>query len=109
VRDALDGRAVTVALDGVGGEAGRTALELLGPAGRLVLFGFSSGALTRLDAMDVFGRGLTVTGAIGARILQRPGGLRDLETPPWPRPRRGAWCPLSTATRWARPRRPTRT
>jgi NADPH2:quinone reductase len=33
VRDALGGRDVTVALDGVGGSAGRQALELLGPGG----------------------------------------------------------------------------
>jgi NADPH2:quinone reductase len=79
VRQALDGREVTVALDGVGGELGRAALELLGPGGRLILFGFASGAPTRLDAGDLFARGLTVSAAIGPRILQRPGSMRDLE------------------------------
>jgi NADPH:quinone reductase len=79
VRAALDGRDVTVALDGVGGALGRGALELLGAGGRLILFGFSSGAPTELSAGDLFARGITVSAAIGARIAQRPGGLRDLE------------------------------
>jgi NADPH:quinone reductase len=79
VRGALDGRQVTVALDGVGGAVGRGALELLGAGGRLILFGFSSGTPTELSAGDLFGRGITVSAAIGARMAQRPGGLRDLE------------------------------
>jgi NADPH2:quinone reductase len=79
VREALDGREVTVALDGVGGELGRAALELVGPGGRLVLFGSASGDLTPLTVGDLFARGLTVSAAIGARIMRRPGGLRDLE------------------------------
>jgi NADPH2:quinone reductase len=79
VRGALDGREVTAALDGVGGAVGRGALELLGAGGRLILFGFSSGTPTELSAGDLFGRGITVSAAIGARIAQRSGGLRDLE------------------------------
>jgi NADPH2:quinone reductase len=79
VRAALDGRAVTVALDGVGGALGRSALELLGAGGRLILFGFSSGQPTELSAGDLFARGITASAAIGARIAERPGGLRDLE------------------------------
>jgi NADPH2:quinone reductase len=78
VREAVP--AVTVALDGVGGTAGRAALELLAPGGRLVLFGMASGQPTPLTAGDVIGRGLTVSGAIGARVLSRPGGLRGLES-----------------------------
>jgi NADPH:quinone reductase len=68
--------AVTVALDGVGGEIGRAALEALAPGGRLVLFGLSSGTLTPLTAGDLFSRGLTVTAAIGSRIAGR---MRELE------------------------------
>ena len=79
VRGALDGRDVSVALDGVGGELGRGALELLGPGGRLILFGSSSGQLTPLSAGDLIARGLTASAAIGPRIVQRPGGPRDLE------------------------------
>jgi NADPH2:quinone reductase len=79
VREALDGREVTVTLDGVGGALGRGALELLGVGGRLILFGFASGEPTELSVGDLFSRGLTVSAAIGARIAQRPGGVRDLE------------------------------
>jgi NADPH2:quinone reductase len=70
---------ITVALDGVGGELGRQALEAIGVGGRLVLFGYASGNVTQLSAGDLFSRGLTVSAAIGPRILQRPGGMRDLE------------------------------
>ncbi|MQA61485.1 MAG: zinc-binding dehydrogenase, partial [Actinophytocola sp.] len=79
VRAALGGRAVTVVLDGVGGEHGRTALELLEPGGRLLLFGWSAGEPVRLDAWDVVGRGITVAPAVGPKLLNRPGGLRELE------------------------------
>jgi NADPH2:quinone reductase len=79
VREALGDAQVTVAFDGVGGEVGRGALELLAPGGRLILFGWSSGEPTRLSASDLFARGLTASAAIGPRILNRPGGLRDLE------------------------------
>jgi NADPH2:quinone reductase len=48
--------------------------------GRLVLFGWSSGTPTPLSAGDLFARSLTVSAAIGARTMQRPGGLRPLET-----------------------------
>lgn len=78
VRDALAGKPVTLALDGVGGHVGRCALELLGVAGRLVLFGSSSGSLTELSASDLFGRGISVASAVGARILRRSD-----ETRPW--------------------------
>jgi NADPH:quinone reductase len=79
VREALGEARVTVAFDGVGGEVGRSALELLAPGGRLILFGFSSGEPTRLSAADLLARGLTASAAIGPRILNRPGGMRDLE------------------------------
>jgi NADPH2:quinone reductase len=79
VRETLDGREVTVTLDGVGGALGRGALELLAVGGRLILFGWSSGEPTELSVGDLYSRGLTVSAAIGARIAQRPGGLRDLE------------------------------
>ena len=70
---------MTVALDGVGGELGRQALEAIAVGGRLVLFGYASGTPTQLSAGDLFSRGLTVSAAIGPRILQRPGGMRELE------------------------------
>ena len=39
----------------------------------------ASGEPTELSAGDLLARGITATAAIGARIAQRPGGLRDLE------------------------------
>lgn len=80
VRDALGDRAATVVLDGVGGTQGRAAMELLGPGGTLVLFGWSSGEPTPITTNDLFARGLTATAAVGPRMLERPGGLRELET-----------------------------
>jgi NADPH:quinone reductase len=79
VTDALDGREPTVAFDGVGGALGRGALELLGPGGRLIMFGWSSGEPTPLTTHDLYARGLTASVAIGPRIQQRRGGLRGLE------------------------------
>jgi NADPH:quinone reductase len=70
---------VTVALDGVGGELGRGALERLAVGGRLIVFGGASGAPIQFDVGDLYRRGLTVSAAIGPRILNRPGGIRELE------------------------------
>ena len=79
VRAELDGRAVTVALDGVGGDKGRQALEVLGPGGRLLLYGWSSGSATALTSMDLFGRGITASAAIGPGPSQTQGPIRRLE------------------------------
>jgi NADPH:quinone reductase len=79
-RAELHGRGVTLALDGVGGDIGRTAMNLLDVGGRLVMFGSASGTLIPLTADDLYRLGITAAAAIGARILQRPGGLTDLET-----------------------------
>jgi NADPH2:quinone reductase len=51
----------------------------VGPDGRVVLFGWSSGAPTEITAGDVLRLGITVSGAVGPRMLRRPGGLRPLE------------------------------
>jgi NADPH2:quinone reductase len=80
VRSALDGRPVTVVLDGVGGSLGREALELLGIGGRLLMFGWSSGTQLPLTAGDLLRLGITAGPAVGPKLLRRPGGLRELET-----------------------------
>ncbi|MFI1918329.1 zinc-binding dehydrogenase [Nocardia sp. NPDC020380] len=72
VREAVDKRPITLVLDGVGGEIGRSALELLGVGGRLVMFGSASGELTPLSAADIYARGITVSAAIGARTFAPP-------------------------------------
>ena len=79
-RAGLHGRGATLVLDGVGGNIGRTAMNLLGAGGRLVMFGQAAGTLIPLTADDLYRLGITAAAAVGARILQRPGGLRDLET-----------------------------
>ncbi len=80
VREALEGRSVTLALDGVGGEIGRGALELLAPGGRIVMFGWSSGTPLELSTADLYAGGITASAAVGPRIMRRPGGMRDLES-----------------------------
>lgn len=80
VSEALAGRQPSVVFDGVGGQNGRAALELLGVGGRFILFGWSAGEITKLDADDILAKGLTVTSPLGPRMLNRPGGLRALET-----------------------------
>jgi NADPH2:quinone reductase len=80
VRRALDGRGVTVAIDGVGGAAGRAVLELLDVGGRLVIIGFAPGEeVTAVSTDDLVSRGISAASALGTRTLQRPGGLRGLE------------------------------
>lgn len=80
VAHALDCRGASVAFDGVGGEAGRKAFELLAPGGRFVMFGWSSGKPTELSSADLYARGLRADAAVGPRMRSRPGGLRELET-----------------------------
>jgi NADPH2:quinone reductase len=94
VRKELDGKDVTVALDGVGGDIGRQAMQLLASGGRLVMFGWASGEPTPLTTADIYAGGLTVSAAVGPRILQRPGGLRSLEQQALAAFERGELIPL---------------
>lgn len=96
VRDRLDGRAVSVVLDAVGGVRGRAALELLGVDGRYLVYGFSSGEPTGLSVADLLGRGITASAAIGSRLIGRPGGMRDLEVAALAALIRGRLVPLLT-------------
>lgn len=64
-------RKVSLVLDGVGGAAGRAAFDLLGVEGRLLVFGWSSGSAVEVATTDLFGRSLTVSVPIGARVLER--------------------------------------
>lgn len=93
-REALDDRRLTAAYDSVGGPVGREALQLLGPRGRLVIVGWSSGELTALTAEDLYPQGLTVTSALGPAMLDRPGGLRGLEEESLAAARDGRLVPL---------------
>lgn len=96
VAEALGGRELTVAIDGVGGTTGRTALELLAPGGRHLVTGWASGTPTRIDAADLVRRGVSVMPAVGARLLHFPGGLLPLESAALERLTDGSWDPLIT-------------
>ena len=88
------GRPVTAVLDGVGGTVGRSAFELIAPGGRLVLFGYSAGSPTPLDAGDLFSRGVAVTAAVGPRMFARPGGIRALAEEAVSQLAAGRWRPV---------------
>lgn len=94
VRSAVGSRAITLACDGVGGKVGRGALELLSVGGRLVMYGEASGSICPLDGEDIFRRGITASAAAGARLANRPGGLRPLEERALIAVRDHALCPL---------------
>ncbi|WP_193607631.1 zinc-binding dehydrogenase [Nocardioides lijunqiniae] len=87
---------VTVVYDGVGGELGRTALELLRPGGRHVMFGYAAGEPTRFDTRDVVERGLTVGWSLGPRMMALPDGIPGLARRALARVAAGEWRPLVT-------------
>lgn len=98
VRASYDGATgVSLVYDGVGGDVGRTALELLRPGGRLVMFGFSSGAPTRLSTEDLIDRGITAGWSLGPRMAALPGGIPGLAARALERVAAGRWRPLVTA------------
>lgn len=74
VRRQLDGRRVTVVLDGVGGREGRRAFDLLRPGGRLFQFGWTSGERSRCQRP-----GVIVRMALGPQLFARERGIRSLE------------------------------
>ncbi|WP_244930583.1 zinc-binding dehydrogenase [Nocardioides sp. W7] len=86
--------AVTVVYDGVGGEVGRAALELLAPGGRQVMFGYSAGTPTRFDSGDVVERALSVGWSLGPRMAALPGGVPGLAGRALDRVAAGDWEPL---------------
>lgn len=62
VREALGGLPVDVLLDGVGGELGTEAFELVAHGGRASVHGAASGDFADLDHADVEARGILVRG-----------------------------------------------
>jgi NADPH2:quinone reductase len=56
---------VTVVFDGVGGELGASTFELVARSGRFVIFGFSSGAMTKVDPEHAAERGVNVLSLFG--------------------------------------------
>ena len=94
VRERFDG--VSLVYDGVGGDVGRSALELLRPGGRLVMFGYSSGAVTSFDGTDLVSRSLSAGWSLGPRMLSLPGGIRGLAERAVAKVAAGEWRPLVT-------------
>jgi NADPH2:quinone reductase len=93
VKKQLDGRELTVVLDGVAGETGQRAFELLGIGGRLLMFGWSGGSPIQVTTDDLMGRGLSATWAIGPKLMRK---LRTLETAALHESIEGHWTPLLT-------------
>jgi len=89
----LGDRAVTVLLDGVGGESGQRAFELLAVGGRVLMFGWSGGGPIQLTTADLMNRGLTATWAIGPKLTPR---LRELEKAALEETFSGRWEALTT-------------
>ncbi|HET9168939.1 MAG TPA: zinc-binding dehydrogenase [Actinospica sp.] len=55
----------TVVFDGVGGELGATTFDLVARGGRFVIFGFSSGAMTKVDPERAAERGVSILSYFG--------------------------------------------
>nr|WP_180217891.1 zinc-binding dehydrogenase [Streptomyces albus] len=73
--------AVEVVYDHVGGQLGRESFALLATgSGRQIVYGFSSGQPLDVKPMELFGRGLTLTGFSAGLIWNRPAYARDLVT-----------------------------
>jgi NADPH2:quinone reductase len=93
VKDHLGERGLTVVLDGVGGDNGQKAFELLGVGGRILMFGWSGGGPVQVTTEDLMNRGLTATWAIGPKLMRK---LRALETAALQESVEGRWVPLVT-------------
>ncbi|WP_116213348.1 zinc-binding dehydrogenase [Streptomyces olivoreticuli] len=82
-RTALGGRAATVVLDGVGGEAARAAAGLLGHGGRHLNFGRSSVApgaapVPPFTPEELAARSITSDSVAGSRMMERLGGMAEM-------------------------------
>jgi NADPH:quinone reductase len=90
----LDDRAITVLLDGVGGENGQRAFDLLGVGGRVLMFGWSGGGPIQLTTEDLMSRGLTANWSIGPKMMPR---LREFERAALEETYSGRWEALVTS------------
>ncbi|MFF7648383.1 zinc-binding dehydrogenase [Streptomyces sp. NPDC007983] len=83
---ALDAdRPATVLFDGVGGEPGRAAVDLLAPGGRHLVFGWSSGGLhgggpLEFTEAELAARGITSRSVLGPPMLEKAGGPDPMRT-----------------------------
>jgi NADPH2:quinone reductase len=93
LKSELGDRTITVLLDGVGGENGQQAFDLLGIGGRVLMFGWSGGGPIQLTTEDLMARGLSATWAIGPKMMPK---LRALETAALEETFSGRWKALTT-------------
>ncbi|WP_067541898.1 zinc-binding dehydrogenase [Nocardia crassostreae] len=78
VRAAYGERPATLLFDGVGGEIARAAIDLLDKGGMRLDFGAASGSAD-LGADELTSRGVTSQNVLGPHMLERAGGIRNLE------------------------------
>lgn len=104
VRRELNGRPVTLVLDGVGGATGRAAFDLLHAGGRIARFGWSSGAAADIEADEFAAHGVTDLAITAAQLIPRLAQLEAAALDKRPAAHGGR---SSRATRWPGP--PTRT
>nr|WP_168509376.1 zinc-binding dehydrogenase [Streptomyces sp. S1D4-11]QIY96726.1 zinc-binding dehydrogenase [Streptomyces sp. S1D4-11] len=79
VRAHLDGRPVTVVFDGIGGDVARAAVDLLGPGGKHLVFGWSGEGIQNGGPLLVEGVSEQVLGPVMLRGVGGPDPLRTLE------------------------------
>ncbi|GAA3134066.1 zinc-binding dehydrogenase [Streptomyces rectiviolaceus] len=75
----------TVVFDGVGGEAGLAAVDLLAPGGAHIVFGWSGKGLHDGEPLtftdeQLAARGITQTGVLGPAMMQKAGGDNPIRT-----------------------------
>ncbi|MGP3999076.1 zinc-binding dehydrogenase [Streptomyces sp. 8N706] len=85
IRDFLGTRRGTVVLDGVGGDPGRAAVDLLGRGGRHLVHGWSAGGplaggLLEFSGEELAERGITTRTVLGPPMLEGIGGDNPLRT-----------------------------
>jgi NADPH2:quinone reductase len=76
--EALGERRLTVLLDGAGGDSGRALFELLGPGGRVVVYGYSAGEPLQVETSDLVAKAARFTWALGPWMFKRH-DMRGLE------------------------------
>ncbi|WP_329533571.1 zinc-binding dehydrogenase [Streptomyces sp. NBC_01450] len=79
VRAHLDGKPVTVVFDGVGGDVARAAVDLLGPGGKHLVFGWSGEGIQSGGPLLVEGVSEQVLGPVMLRAAGGPDPVRTLE------------------------------
>jgi NADPH:quinone reductase len=97
VRDRLGGRQATVLFDSVGGPITPAALDLLGPGGHHVIYGWSSSEPARIGDAEAERRGIRSETVVGPPMLERVGGdIRVLEKRAMAEAAAGRWKPAVT-------------